>query len=74
MKMHEIQSFKNLVKRWKKNYVEKSCIQFLIMARRKVRYGQAKNNFLVFKVNACCYYGTQKLYDASYPIKSTKIG
>ena len=73
MKMHEIQSFKNLVKIWKKNYVEKSCIQFLIMARRKVRYGQAKNNFLVFKVNAC-YYGTQKLYDASYPIKSTKIG
>jgi len=54
--------------------VEKSCIQFLIMARRKVRYGQAKNNFLVSKVNACCYYGTQKLYDASYPIKSTKIG
>lgn len=58
----------------KKNYVEKSCIQFLIMARRKVRYGQAKNNFLVSKVNACCYYGTQKLYDPSYPIKSTKIG
>ena len=51
----------------------KSCIQFSIMARRKVRYGQAKNNFLVFKVNAC-YYGTQKLYDPSYPIKSTKIG
>lgn len=60
MKMHEIQSFKNLVKR-KNNLCGIIMYTVFNNGKKKVKKsGKKYLFFLVSKVNACCYYGTQK--------------
>ena len=59
MKMHEIQSFKNLVKR-KNNLCGIIMYTVFNNGKKKVKKSGKNIFFLVSKVNACCYYGTQK--------------